>query len=186
MNIEIRRATPEDASDIATVAAYSWLESYQGLIDQEYLNNRITDERLEYSTNKTRRLLENTDKYYVAEVDGKIVGIVFYDKSSEEKYMDYGYLEALYLLKQYQGFGIGKMLFNLAVNGLKNMGYNKFYLHCLSGNKTLNFYKKYKGDVVDTIKYPIGTFNVDADVIVYEDIDEVINILQNKENTRKP
>ena len=185
MNIEIRRALPEDASDIARVTAYSWLDSYKGLINQDYLNDKISKDRLDYSTNKTKAVVENTDKYFVATVNDKVVGFVYYEKSSEEKYKDYGYLEAIYLSEKYKGLGIGKMLFSVAVNGLKEMGYNKFYLHCLTGNKTLGFYKKYTGRVVDTIKYPLRDFDVDADVIVFDDIDEILCMLNTKNNDKK-
>lgn len=185
MNIDIKRAKTEDASEIAKVAAYSWLHSYKGLIDEDYLNDKISEERLKYSTNKTKALVENTDKYFVATVDNKVVGFVYYEKSSEEKYTDYGYLEAIYLSEEYKGLGIGKMLFSVAVNGLKDMGYNKFYLHCLTGNKTLGFYEKYTGVVVDTIKYPLRDFYVDADVVLFEDIDEIISMLNPKNNNKK-
>lgn len=184
LNIEIRKAKPEDAPEIAKVAAYSWLDSYKGLINQDYLNEKISKERLEYSTNKTRKLLENTDNYYVATVNDKVVGFVYYEKSSEEKYKDYGYLEAIYLSEEYKGLGIGKMLFSVAVNGLKEMEFNKFYLHCLTGNKTLGFYEKYTGEVIDTIKYPLRDFDVDADVVVFENINEIISML-NKNNNKK-
>ena len=184
MNIEIRKANSDDAYEIANVAAYSWLESYKELINQDYLNNRITNECLEYSTNKTRKILENTDNYFVATVDNKVVGFVYYEKSSEEKFKDYGYLEAIYLLEKYQGLGIGKMLFKIAVTGFKKLGYNKFYLHCLTGNNTLGFYKKYTGTVIDKIKYPIRDFVVDADTVVFEDIDKIIMILKSKENIK--
>lgn len=80
INIKIRKAISEDAADIAKVAAYSWLKSYKGLINQDYLNDKISKERLEYSTNKTKTLVENTDKYYVATVNDKVVGFVYYEK----------------------------------------------------------------------------------------------------------
>lgn len=144
----IKSANVDDAYLIAYVATYSWLESYKDLIKQEYLYDKITKERLEYSINKTRTILENTDKYFVTTVENKVVDFMYYEKSGEEKFKDYGYIEVIYLLEEYKGIGIGKMLFEVAVNGLKDMGYNKFYLHCLTGNKTL---------------------------VIFEDIDEVIN-----------
>ena len=185
MNIKIRRATPEDAPDIARVTAYSWLDSYKGIISQDYLNEKISKDRLDYSTNKTKAVIESTDKYYVATVDDKVEDFVYYEKSSEEEYKDYGYLEAIYLSKEYKGLGIGKMLFSVAVNGLKEIGYNKFYLHCLTGNKTLGFYKKYTGRVVDTIKYPLRVFDVDADVVVFDNIDEILCILNTNNSNQK-
>lgn len=72
------------------------------------MDDKISKERLKYSTNKTKVLVENIDEYYVATVDGKVVGFVYYERSSEEKYQDYGYLEAIYLSEKYKGFGIGK------------------------------------------------------------------------------
>ena len=38
--------------------------------------------------------------------------------------------------------GIGKELFKIAVEGLIKMGYKKMMLECMTGNDTLNFYKK--------------------------------------------
>lgn len=185
MNVEIRKATENDACDIARVVAYSWIDTYQGLMDQSYLEDKISTERLNYSIEKTKKLINSTDTYFVATVDDKVVGMVYYEKSSEDDFKDYGYLEAIYLNKNYQGLGIGKMLFKKAVTGLKEMGFNKFYLHCLKGNNTLNFYKKYKGEVIEIIKYPLRDFNVDAEVVAFNDINKVLEMFNIKDMEAK-
>ena len=44
---------------------------------------------------------------------------------------------------------------------------------------------KKKGEVIDTIKYPLRNFDVDADVVLFNDIDEIISMLNSKTNNRK-
>ena len=47
---------------------------------------------------------------------------------------------------------------------------------CMSGNKTLDFYKKYLGEIIDTTNYPLNNGNiiVKADIILF-DIDNALN-----------
>lgn len=49
----------------------------------------------------------------------------------------------------------------------------------------LEFYEKCTGTVIDTIKYPLRDFDVDADVVIFENVDNALNILDSKENTKK-
>ena len=49
----------------------------------------------------------------------------------------------------------------------------------MTGNDTINFYKKYNGKIVSQIDYPIRTVGtVKADIVLFEDIDEVISLLK--------
>jgi len=52
---------------------------------------------------------------------------------------------SLYLLKEYQGRGLGNELFNYSLNKLILMGYKDYIISCLDKNKTNNFYKKMGG-----------------------------------------
>lgn len=170
--ITYRKATISDAYGIEYVAAHSWKETYKGYMPDEYLENRIhtIEQKIERATN----LLKNTNTYYVAEVNNKVVGILHYKESQNDNYKDYGYLESIYVLKDYQGKGIGKELFKIAIKGLIDMGYNKMYLECLQGNDTINFYKKYGGKVINTVDFPIKDFTVKADIVEFIDIKELI------------
>lgn len=40
MNIKIRKATEEDAAEIANVHINSWREAYKGLLEEDFLNDR--------------------------------------------------------------------------------------------------------------------------------------------------
>lgn len=177
MNIIYRSAKIDDYEGIYYVSCYSWEETYRGFMPDEYLDERINN--FEARSLKTKVYLEkleregNLDKYLVCEVDGKIVGICQYSKSQNEKYQDSGLLGALYVLKKYQGFGIGKELFKRAVAGLIKMGYKTMYLECLTGNDSINFYKKFAGKIIESIDYPISDFKVKADIVYYSDLDKL-------------
>lgn len=165
MNVVYRNANLNDAYAIAYVSAYSWLETYNELLPRYYLEKRIND--IDDSVEKTKKFIMEHPNYLVALVDDKIVGICEYEKSIDNKMLDYGRVGALYVLKKYQGYGIGKELFKKAVNGLINMGYNKMYLECMSGNNTINFYKKYDGITQGVIDFPISNVgNVKADIVI--------------------
>lgn len=172
MNVVYRKANLNDAYGIAYVSAYSWYETYDELLPKSYLEDRINN--INSSVEKTKSFIRNHPDYLVALVDDKIAGICEYEKSSDNKMLDYGRIGALYVLKKYQGYGIGKELFKRAVNGLINIGYNKMYLECMSGNNTINFYRKYDGKIKETIDFPISNVgNVKADIVIYNDLNEL-------------
>lgn len=184
MEITYRYATTDDAYGIQYVAAHSWKETYTGLLPDEYLDNRIKN--IPNKVENTKEYLSNhKGKYIVALDKDKIVGIMDVTDSMEEKYKEYGHLGALYVLKEYQGLGIGKRLFKMAVEELMNMGYSKMQLECMSGNKTIEFYKKYTGVIVDVIDYPIkNAGTVTADIVLFEDLEEVFNKINGRGITK--
>lgn len=179
MNIIYKKADENDVYGVEYVSAHSWKETYSGLLPDEWLNKRI--ENIDKNIENTKNFLQNFDgKYIVAKDNDKVVGILTYGPSKDERYNDYGHLEAIYVLKEYQGYGIGKELFKLAVNRLKEMGYSKMKLECMIGNDTLNFYKKYLGEVSETIDYQInGIGTVKADILVFDDLNKVLEKIDN-------
>ena len=172
MNIVYRTAKIDDYEGIYYVSCYSWEETYRGFMPDDYLDDRINNyEERSLRTKKYLEQLEWDDElenYLVCEVDGKIVGICQYSRTKSDSYADSGLLGALYVLKDYQGLGIGKELFRRAVVGLMNMGYKTMYLECLVGNKSIEFYKKYGGQIIEVVDYPISDFTVKAEVVYYD------------------
>lgn len=58
------------------------------------------------------------------------------------------------------------------------MGYNKMKLECMSGNNTINFYKKYGGVVSSQIDYNIKNNGmVKVDIVLFENLDNVLSLL---------
>ena len=183
MNINYRKTTIDDAYGVAYVSAHSWKETYTGFMPDDYLNNRIAN--IENKLETTKKFLQDKDTYYVATVDDRVVGICYYNKSENEKYHDYGLLGAIYVLKDYQKLGIGKELFKIAIKGLIDMGYNKMYLECLKGNPTINFYKHFDGEIVETINYRIEDFSVKADIVLFNDLEKILKYFNEENNIKR-
>ncbi len=178
MDISYRKAKISDAYGIQYVASKSWFETYCGLLPYEYLNNRL--KTIDKRVDKTKEFIKNNPDYIVAIDNNKVIGICHYTKCDMDNYKDYGRIGALYLLKEYHNLGIGKNLLTIAIKGLMDMGYKKIELECMCGNKSIDFYKKYGGVIADIIDYPINNVgNVKADIVVFEDIDKIYNILTN-------
>jgi len=178
INYRYAEKNEKDAYDIEYVSAHSWYETYQGIMPQEYLESRVAN--IDKNKSRTLNFLKKVDTYFVAEVDGKVVGICYYDNFKNDKYKDYGYLGAIYLLEEYQSLGIGKEMFKIAVENLIKMGYEKMYLECAVGNKHLGFYEYYFGNIVDTIDYKISDFSIKADILVFEDLHKVLEKINKK------
>lgn len=179
LNIVYRKANLDDAYGIAYVSAYSWKETYTGLLPDDYLANRISN--IDKSLDSTKKFIEEHPNYFVAALNNKIVGICNYDINNNDTYKDYGHIGALYVLKEYQNVGIGKELFKIAVEGLIELGYDKMYLECMVGNDSINFYTKYLGEIDKTIDFLINNVgNVKADIVIFEDLNEVYKKLLSK------
>ena len=69
---------------------------------------------------------------------------------SYDKYSECGEIGALYLLDTVKGKGFGRILFNKAINELKEMNYDKMILGYLSENISNEFYKHIGCSFVDT------------------------------------
>jgi ribosomal protein S18 acetylase RimI-like enzyme len=176
-DIVIRKATIEDAYGIEFVGANSWYETHTDLMPKSYLEERI--KTVEEKIPRAQKLLSNVDTYYVATHNNKVIGILYFDKSQNEKYSNHGYLNSIYVLKEYHGLGLGKQLFIKCLEELINMGYNDMYLECLVGSPTQSFYEKYDGYVTDTIDFPIRDFSVKVNIYEFNDLQSILNKIKN-------
>lgn len=183
MEIIYREANENDSYEFEYVAANSWKDTYWDLLPQEYLINRINrlsnNDELEIKLNSIKEHIKNNrNKVFVALDNDKVVGILEIGKNTP-KYKEYGHLEAIYVLPEYKGQKIGKNLFLLAIKKLIELGYNKMQLECMSGNDTINFYKKYGGLELETTKRNIYGIEVDVIIVIFENIKEIL-----EENTK--
>lgn len=81
---------------------------------------------------------------FVAELDGKIVGMsLFYVRYSTWKGQRL-YLEDLIVTEEFRGKGLGKILFDKTIEYGKKKGYSGMLWQVLDWNEpAINFYKKY-------------------------------------------
>ena len=134
-DIIVRDAKTEDAVGIGDVRYKSWHETYTGLINQEYLDNM----RVEKCVEMVEKCIKTT---LVAEVENKIAAYLYYGHCNDAEYGDCAIISAIYVLKEYQKNGIGKILIDTCINKLT--WYKKLILWVVASNKNaIDFYRKY-------------------------------------------
>ena len=139
MKTVIRKATLEDALDIAKVHVDCWKTTYKSVVPQEYIDS------LSYKSkaNKWTEIIASGSNIFIALVDENIVGFIdtgmgFDDGRDTD-------LFAFYVLEQFQRKEIGSKLFQQARIFYKDNGYKDFRLWVLKENPYVPFYTKNGG-----------------------------------------
>lgn len=121
----IRTAKQEDAANIAKVHVDSWRTTYKDIIPQSYLDKLSYEQRTTLWQNNLANPARNV---FVAEVNGEIIGFVVGEKRDTNTEPDATDLSAIYLLEQWQGKGVGKLLLKKSCKYLKNKAFTKCML----------------------------------------------------------
>lgn len=134
MDITIKKVETEDEiRGKAFVHWRSWHEAYPGLISQDYLDN-FTLERAE------KMAFSWTDNIIVAKDGDCVIGFVGFGDRGEEA-PGIGEVFALYVLSEYYGTGVGRILMEAALEQLKV--YPQVCLWVLKENpRAIRFYEK--------------------------------------------
>ena len=141
----IRRAQLRDAEAIASVSILSWQETYEGLMPNSFLSALETTEGQRRRDGLRKRLTTDPDGIAVAEREGRIVGFVSARESRDEPPVTDGEIQAIYLLKDHHGRGVGRALFEEGLSILNSLGMKSASLWVLAGNRTEGFYKHMGG-----------------------------------------
>ncbi len=152
----IRPATLHDAPAIAQVHVDSWLQTYTGIVPEEFLAN-LSYERREQMW---RRGLENPNwkgvMFLAEEPENQVVGFVVGGPPQEPSENFSCELWAIYLLRAFQGKGIGRQLFTRFVDQMLSRGNNSMLLWVLAENPTVKFYQHMGGVKVHQKEVEMG------------------------------
>lgn len=139
--MKARLTTINDAEGVFTVQKITWLDVYPNEkygVKRQDIAKRFTDE--EKFIAKTRKKIEGYGKDmcgWVVELDGKIIGF-----SATYKEQGKDIVGAVYVLPEYQGQGIGKILLQKILDFLKNS--KEIWLEVAIYNENaINFYQKF-------------------------------------------
>ena len=157
-----------NAYDYAVVNTKSWIESYGGIVDQEFLDKINTDEEINKMRDTLVKYLDDGSKRFLLKVDGEYAGLFRVKMSKYEKYANHGELGALYLLNKYKNNGYGKLMFERAIEELKKMGYKKMIVGCLEKNPTNEFYKHMGCKYCDKNPITIGKQQLKENLYTYD------------------
>ncbi len=162
-NFIYRRAVADDIPQIAKVHVESWQKSFRGIAPQEYLDN-LSVEKREYAFRE--RFGSQEYQIVIAEtVENKIVGFADFGEGRGDQPEFGSELYAIYLLREFQGNGIGSNLFKMVANNLRENGFNSIYLQALKVSPYRNFYEKMGGEIIGESLHKLG--NTDFITLYY-------------------
>lgn len=145
-NLEIRPATYDDCEYLSILKKEIWETTYRGIYPDEKIDNynyKDNEDRFNgFINNKNQQL-------YVVVDSNKLIGYIEFGEPFRP-FQDYKQEIGLFYIKQeYQRQGIGKKLFDLAYNYIKNLDVDKFFISCHKYNlNAQKFYAKMGGKIV--------------------------------------
>lgn len=127
LSIDVRRAEPHDARAISEAHRLSWEQAYSGLIPHKPLTNML-ERRGEGWWRKATR---GSATMLVVEVAGVVAGYATLGLSRARGLPHDGEIYEIYLRPEYQGIGLGSILFIEARRLLTSLGCNGIVVWCL-------------------------------------------------------
>jgi len=140
-HVIIRGADSSCGDGIANVHVESWRTTYRGQIPDEFLDQLSVSARAEFWNGEISR---GENGVFVAVNNDVISGFINFGKALDED-VDSQTAEvyAVYVLLEHQGLGIGKMLWDQAVQELKARGFSKCAVWVLDTNQpATGFYQR--------------------------------------------
>lgn len=168
--MKIRKAVFSDAAGIAKVHVDSWISTYSGIIPTESLDKLTYESRQKLWE---KNILE-LDVFVAENIEGRIIGFSAgrTERITKHKGFD-GELSSIYLLKEYQGKGIGKKLLYSVVNKLRSKGINSMLVLVLEDNPSRYFYEAMGAVMLDTIELEIGEKKLNEIVYGWDEISKL-------------
>ena len=151
MDCIIEELNLNNVRDYGIVNAKAWVETYKGIVNDEFLELINTKEEINNSIERIKKSLNNPfDKSFLLKVDNKYVGVLRVCKSRDDNYQNIGEIRVLYLLNEVKHLGYGKILFEKAEEEIKKMNFNSMIVGCLSDNTNANSFYKHMGGVLES------------------------------------
>jgi ribosomal protein S18 acetylase RimI-like enzyme len=170
----LRQAVVSDAETIAALHAESWRNAYRGILNDDYLDNGIFEERKTHwqqiltAPQPERRyvLLAEHDKNSIAFVS------VFLDEEPEHGAL----LHNLHVLPQLKGQGLGRLLMCEAAKWMLLKNVRQMHLWVFEANtQARKFYEALGGEVVEKRLESVAG-NIEREILRYfwEDIKKLL------------
>jgi len=153
--ITYQPAIKSDLAVIAALHAQSWQQHNRGILDDDFLDNKVKTERLVVWT---ERFTNPTDNQYIitAKENKKLCGFTCLYGGKDPKHGTY--LDNLHVDKSYHGKGIGRKLMALAGQcAHKHYPNQGLYLFVFAANTpAIGFYQQIGGVEIEIKPYDAG------------------------------
>jgi GNAT superfamily N-acetyltransferase len=160
--ITIREATVEDAHAIAMVHVATWQNSYADILPPDVLAGLSVESRTamwEKGLSQHRGI----NFLYVAENSAKeVIGFAGGGQAHDDIKGFAGELRVIYILESYQGLGIGRRLFEIAIGRLIDEGITSMLVWIFKDSPYRGFYERLGGELIGEKLYEIAGENYPA------------------------
>src|SRR5579859_7325994 len=132
--VTIREARIEDAAGMAKVHVDSWRTTYAGIVPDSYLANLSYARRETFWQNVLSDVAAHSYPFVAVNDEGETIGFV---SGGPRRNGDPAYqaeLYSIYLLREYQGQGIGRQLARRLVEALSQVGIRSMLLWVFADN----------------------------------------------------
>lgn len=153
--VNIRKWTKDDFSIVKNILLVTWKDTYSFIPKEDLLSHF---ERF-YADEKLEDLLEDPfSQGIIAEVNSVPAGWMrLFEDQINKKF----FVSSLYVLPEFQGYGVGKALLLEAYTIARQMNYQKVWLGVMSQNvKALEWYKNLGFNFVEEEPFQMGTTQV--------------------------
>jgi len=155
MGFIIRETKEADAYDSASVHVLSWQSAYRGIIPDAILSRFSIEEQAERFLNDYNEY-KGVSFYYVAELEGKIIGNLVISRCRDKDKPHAGEIIAIYLLEEHWGKGYGRAMIYYALDILKSIECNEVVIWVLEENIRARKAYESNGFTLDGIKKEIN------------------------------
>nr|WP_316656758.1 GNAT family N-acetyltransferase [uncultured Gellertiella sp.] len=143
VSIDVRRAEPSDARAISDVHRLSWQYTYSGIIPHRPLREMIERRGEGWWLKATR----GPATLLVVDVAGTLAGYATLGLNRARALPQEGEIYELYLRPEYQGIGLGRVLFGECRRLLKSLGCTGMVVWCLEDSAQADHFFRAHGGV---------------------------------------
>jgi len=154
-NVLIRNWCEKDFPAVRKILLETWLDTYTFIPEEDI---RFHLEKF-YSIKKLKQLIvDSNTNCFIAEVNESPIGwMKLYNNEDQKRF----YVSSLYILPDYQGYGIGRKFLEAAESLAGKMNYDRIWLGVMKDNiKALNWYKKIGLNFTEEEPFQMGKTSV--------------------------
>ena len=169
--VQIRKAEADDLQSIHDMAQVVFRNTYKEILSPDQMEYMM---EMMYSFPNLRKQLEEGHHYYIAQDGDNRLGYVsLQHEGADEEGIEVFHLHKIYVMPDAQGQGVGKILFDTAIDHAKQIAAGRkarIELNVNRYNKAVDFYRHIGMRVLLEEDFPIGNGFYKTDYIMGLDV----------------
>ena len=148
--VEIRKAGSADLPQIQAIVYETWPVAYGEILSKAQLEYML---ETFYNLSALEQTMATGQDFHIAFEEGIVAGFIGIQAFIDQDELK---LHKFYVLPQFQGKGIGNVLFEKAVLEAKKHGFSRFFLNVNRFNKAIQYYESKGMRICKQEDIPIG------------------------------